>query len=231
VVTLYRDGRSVDPVDLLLLTLCVLLVVRARAGALATTLALAALVRESWIFVLPFAYVYWARRPLDAAAGRTTLAVAAPATAAYVAIRLGMPTTGRAQVVGYSGAFLAARWDVVTAAVSHWGTKLRRCFLALGPLWFVAPFAVPRLRLARAGLAWLALTAVALLFAADWGRVLFVLAPVAYPASAYVLRARTRLSWVVLAACLCCNAAYLAYMVDRGAANILHPAPPTYPVH
>jgi hypothetical protein len=230
VVTLFRDGRSVDPISLLVLAAGVLFVVRRQALALALTLLAGALVRESWVLVVPFAYAMWATRPLDPRLARTVLAVAAPASALYAAIRLGIPTIGRNQVVGYSGSFFAARWDVVTSALSDWAATLRRCFLALGPLWFVAPLAVGRVRLARAGLVWAGLLVAALAFAADWARVLLLLAPLAYPAAAFVLRRGARGAALVAAACACCNIAYLVYMIHSGHRNILHPHPPAYPV-
>lgn len=230
VVVLFRDGRSVDPFDLLALAAAAFFVMRRQTVALALTLVAAALVRESWVVVLPFAYAVWAIRPLDRVAAEKVVAVAAPAATLYVAIRLGISTIGRNQVVGYAGPFFAERWHVVTTALSDWTATLRRSFLALGPLWLVAPLAVRRLRFARAGLAWAALCAVSLTFAADWERVLLVLTPVAYPAAGFVLRRRPRAAVFIVAACMCCNVAYLAYMVASGYRNIVHPKPPAYPV-
>jgi hypothetical protein len=230
IVALFRGGRSVDPLSVLFLVAGAYLVLRRRLVLLAVCLVAAATVRETWVFAVVFAYALWASSIVDVRVARTVLIVAAPAIAGYAALRLGLSTVGRGQVVGYAGPFLAARKDVLGAAVTDVAVTARRCFLLFGLLWFVAPWSLRDLSYARRGLVLAGLCAISLSFAADWWRVLVLLAPVVYPVSAYVLRERTRTSVVVLALCLICNGLYLAYMTRSGYQNIRHPRPPAYPI-
>ena len=72
--------------------------------------------------------------------------------------------------------------------------EARRIFSSFGPLWFAAPFALPTLRYARAGLALFGCCLLGFLFARDWGRVILLSAPVMYVAGAHVLDDRRRLA-------------------------------------
>lgn len=230
VVALLRNGRTTDVATLLMMSAAALFIVRRRPVALATTLLLGAFVRESMLFMIPFAYAMWAERPLDRSAIRRVTAVSLPAVAAYAALRLSLPTVGREQVAGYSGPFLDARADVVAGAVEDWPTLLRRSFLVFGPLWLVAPFAFRGMRYARRGMVLVALCIVALTYAIDWPRVLLLLVPLVYPAAAWVLRARLRLAAGVAAGCVACSATYAVYMARTGIDNLDNPPPPAYSV-
>jgi hypothetical protein len=229
-VAALRDGRSVDPATLLVMSAAALFIVRRQTIPLAITLLIGAFVRESTMFLIPFAYAVWADRLFDVAAARRTAAVALPAAAVYVALRLALPTVGREQVIGYAGGFLHERVHVVRTALGDWRVALRRVLLAFGPLWLVAPFALKEMRYARRGLVLVALCAVAATYALDWERVFVLATPVIYPAAGFVLASRRRLALVVLAAWLAVIVGYAAHMQRSGVANIDHGSPPTYPV-
>ena len=108
---------------------------------------------------------------------------------------------------------------------------LRRIFIAFGPLWFAAPFALPDLRYARAGLALFACCLVSFLFARDWGRVMLLSAPVMYVAGAHVLNDRRRLAIVAVAAFVALDLGYAVYMQAHGVeSNIINGPLPSYPV-
>jgi hypothetical protein len=181
--------------------------------------------------MIPFAYAIWAERWLDRAALVRVCAVAAPAVAAYVALRLAIPTVGRDRVVGYNESFLSGRATVVRTVLEDWRVELRRVFLTFGPLWLIAPFALRRMDYARRGLVLVACCVAALTYALDWERVLLLAAPVIYPAAIFVLARTPRLRIAVLAGWLAIAVGYAVYMDRTGVArNIDGGAPPTYPV-
>src|SRR5207247_1719927 len=122
-----------------------------RPVAFGAVVAAGAFVRESALFLVPFAYAYWAERPWDRAAAKRVLLASAPGIAFYVALRAGIPTVGREQVRGYDAA-LGGRVDVVKDALGDPLVQARRVITAFGPLWLIAPFALRDLRFARAGL-------------------------------------------------------------------------------
>lgn len=229
-VAVLRNGRSVDPATLLVMCAAALFIVRRRPLALAVTLLLGAFVRESTMFLIPFAYAVWADRVVDLRAARRTLAVGLPAVAAYAALRAALPTVGRELVLGYGGGFLHERIHVVRTALIGWSGALRRVFLAFGPLWLVAPFAVRDMRYARRGLVLVALCAVAATWALDWERVFVLAAPVVYPAAGWVLKDRRRLAVAVLASWFAIIAGYAVYMQRTGVEHIDRTGLPTYPV-
>ncbi|HYV15535.1 MAG TPA: hypothetical protein VE972_05915 [Conexibacter sp.] len=230
-VALLRNGRSVDPATLLVMCAAALFIVRRQPVALAVTLLLGAFVRESTLFMIPFAYAVWADRWLDRAALARVCLVAAPAVAAYLALRLAIPTVGRAQVVGYNESFLSGRVTVVRTALRDWRVELRRVFLTFGPLWLIAPFALRRMTYAQRGLVLVACCVASLTYALDWERVLLLAAPVVYPAAGFVLGRAQRLRIPVLAAWLAIAAGYAVYMDRTGVVhNIDGGSPPTYPV-
>jgi hypothetical protein len=225
-----RQGRSVDPATVLVMFAGALAIVDRRPLALGAIVAAGALVRESAMFLVPFAYAVWAARPWDPQAARTVALASVPGVALYAALRLALPTVGREQVLGY-GSLLAGRVEVVKEALEGPFVQLRRLASAFGPLWLAAPFALRDLTFARRGLVLLAFCCVAMLFAADWGRIVFLAAPVLYVAAAWVLKSRPRLAVAAVAAFAAMNLGYAVYMDRTGVReNIIEGPLPTYPV-
>jgi hypothetical protein len=226
-----RQGRNVDAATVAVMVAAVLFMVDRRPRALAVTLAIGALTRESAMFLIPVAYAVWAERWWDLQAARRVAVVAAPAVVIYVALRLGLPTVGRAQVAGYGGSLLGGRVDVLRSGLDDLVVQLRRMFSVYGPLWFVAPFALRDMRLAQRGLVLVALCVVSMTFALDWGRIILLAAPIFYAAGAYVLRNRPRASAVVLVAFAVLIGVYAVYMDRSGVrTGIIENSPPPYPV-
>jgi hypothetical protein len=226
-----RQGRNPDALAVLAMLAGTLCVVDRRPRALAVVLLLGALVRETTLFLIPFAYAMWAQRRLDAAALRRTALAAAPALAAYAAVRGLVPTVGREHVLGYDKGLVAGRREVLDAAADQWWDQTRRVASAFGPLWLCLPFAVREMRFARAGLIVLGLVAASCLFALDWGRILFLAAPVVFVAAGWVLERHRRAATVVLVAFAAMSVGYAVHM-DRGGVvdGIDRAAPPPYPV-
>ena len=215
---LVRHGRDVDPVSVLVMILGTLLIVRRQRFALAVTLLLGITVRESTVFLVPFAYAVWAERLFDRDALRDTVLCAALPVAAYVALRLSIDAVGRQFEPGYSGPFFTARWDMIRTALSGGNApvELRRLAYAYGPLWLVAPFALRDLRFARRGLVLVALCVASMTYAYDWGRIIFLAAPVFYVASAHVLRGRRRLAIATVIVLLAVDVGYGIYLQAYG---------------
>ena len=198
---------------------------------LAAILLVGVTVRESALFLIPFAYAVWAERPIDSRALRRVVAVGAPAVVAYAVIRLAVPTVAREQVLGYDS-LLGGRLDVLRAAADDPQYPLRRVALAFGPLWLAAPFALRDLRYARAGLVLVACCLVSMTFALDWGRIILLAAPVVLVAAAWTLRDRATLAAAAVASLLAMDLGYAIYMEDLGGARdgIIDAAPPPYEV-
>jgi hypothetical protein len=226
-----RQGRNPDALAALFMFAGTLCAVDRRPRALALVLVLGAFVRETTLFLIPFAYAMWAQRPLDRAALRAVALAAAPAAIAYAALRGLVPTVGREHVLGYDRGLLAGRLEVLEAARDQWWEQTRRVASAFGPMWLCLPFAVRGMRFARAGLILLGLTAASCLFALDWGRILFLAAPVAFVAGGWVLERHRRATAAALAAFAAMNLGYAIHM-DRGGVveGIDRAAPPPYPV-
>ena len=217
-----RQGRNVDPETVLVMLAGGLAIADRRPLALGITIAVGATIRESALFLIPFAYAYWAARPIDAEQLKRTAAASLPGLAIYAAIRLGIPTTPN----GYGSAL-----DIVNEVLDNPKVELRRIFIAFGPLWLAAPFALRDLRYARAGLALFACCLVSFLFVRDWGRVVLLAAPVMYVAGAHVLNDRRRLAIVAVAAFAALDLGYAVYMQTHGVeANIINGPVPDYPV-
>jgi hypothetical protein len=225
-----RQGRNPDPLTALVMVAGALFIVERRPVPLAVTMLVGAFNRESALFLAPLAYAVWAERLVDARVLRDVALASVPAVAAFVTLRLAIPTVGREQVPGYGGSLLGGRVDVVEEALEAPGTQARRLFAIYGPLWAVAPFALRRMAFARRGLVLVALCAVACTFALDWGRVLFVAAPVVYAASAWVLDRRPAWRAPVFALLAVLVAGYAAYMQVEGVENLVEAGPPPYPV-
>jgi hypothetical protein len=225
-----RQGRAIDPESLLVMLAGTLAIVDRRPAVLALIVLAGALVRESSLFLIPFAYAIWAQRPLDADAAGRALAAGVPGVLAYGALRLGIPTVGREQVIGYDSA-LGGRVEVVRETLREPWVALRRLASAFGPLWLAAPFALRDLPFARRGFVLVALCAVSMTFAQDWGRIALLAAPVVYVAGAYVLDRRRTLAVVAVAAFAAMNVGYAIYMQDSGVESGLIGGPsPSYPV-
>jgi hypothetical protein len=226
-----RQGRNVDAATVAVMIAAVLFMIDERPRALAVTLAIGALTRESAMFLIPLAYAVWAERLIDVDALKRVAIVSGPAIAIYVALRLAIPTVGRELVVGYGGSLLGGRFDVLHDGLNQIATELRRMFTVYGPLWLIAPLALRDMRLARRGLVLVALCVVSMTFALDWGRIILLAAPIFYAASAFVLRDKRRLSIATLAAFAVLIVAYAGYMQHSGVrTGIIETGPPPYPV-
>jgi hypothetical protein len=226
-----RDGRNPDAVTMLFMMAATLLVVRRRPRALAVTLMVGVLFREAVLFVIPLAYAVWAVRAWDRRAAVRTLAIGAPAMAAYVALRLAIPTVGQSSVPGYGGSLVGERGHVVRLGLDSLATELRRMLSVFGPLWLLAPLALRGSRFARRGLALVACSLVSMTFALDWGRMIFLSAPAFYPAGAFTLTQRPRwrlATWIAFVALIL---GYAIYMDRHGVQHgiVENPLPP-YPV-
>ncbi|MDX6689451.1 MAG: hypothetical protein QOG15_908 [Solirubrobacteraceae bacterium] len=225
-----RQGRSPDPLTALVMVSGALFIVRGQPRALAATMLVGALNRESALFLAPLAYAVWARELFDRDALVRTLAIAAPAVVAFVALRLAIPTVGREMVPGYGGGIIGGRLDVLSDAGGGLGLQARRLASIYGPLWLLAPLALARFQFARRALVLAVLCAIAMTFALDWGRIAFIAAPAVYAAAAWTLQQRPRLLLPTLAACVALVVGYAGYMQHTGVDNIINTHPPPYPV-
>ena len=224
-----REGRNVDPESVLVMLAGAIAIVDRRRLAFAAILLVGAFVREAALFLIPFAYAIWAERPWDRRAARDALLASLPAVLAYAALRLTLPTVERENVLGYKS-LVGGRIEVLEKA---WDAKLvilRRLALAFGPLWLAFPFALRDMRYARRGLVLLATCAVGMLFALDWGRIVFLAAPVVVVGAAWVLDSRPRLAAATVAVFLAMSFGYVIYMEDFGGAQdgIIDAAPARY---
>jgi hypothetical protein len=225
-----RQGYNPDPMTILVMVTGALFIVEHRVVPLALTMLVGALNREAALFLAPLAYAVWAERPWDPAVLRRVAAAAAPAVAAFVALRLAIPTVGREQVPGY-GSLIGGRIDVLReAAVERPFEMVRRLGTVYGPLWILALPAFRAFWFARRGLVLIALCVVAFTFALDWGRIAALAAPVMYAAAAWTLARYPR--WLVptLAGCALVIVGYAVYMDGPGMTNLIEAGPPPYPV-
>jgi hypothetical protein len=225
-----RQGRNPDPLTILVMVCGALFIVARCPKALAATMLIGALNRESALFLGPLAYAVWAGRPLDRAVFVRVLAVTTSALVAFMALRLTIPTVGREQVPGYGGSLIGGRLEVLESALSSPQVEARRLATIYGPLWLLAPLALRDFWFARRGLVLVVLCLVAMTFALDWGRIAFIAAPVVYAAAAWTLERRPRLLVPTLAACAVMIFGYAAYMQIAGTDNITRQSPPPYPV-
>jgi hypothetical protein len=223
-----RNGREVDVAAILVITLGCLFIVRRQRVALAITLLVATTVHESCLFLIPFAYAVWARRPIDRDALRDVVLVAAVPVILYVFLRSSIVAVGEQYQPGYGGPFFHDRIEVIRDGLrGHgWAAELRRMVIVYGPLWVAAAFALRHMRFARRGLVLFALCVASMTFAIDWGRMVFFAAPVVYVAAAYALRDRRRLAIVAVAGLLALDLGYAVYMQVHGVKHGLDSAPP-----
>lgn len=225
-----RQGYNPDPLTVLVMVTGALFVVDRRPVPLAVTMLVGALNRESALFLAPLAYAVWAQRPLDRAALVRVLAVAAPAVAAFCALRFAIPTVGKEMVPGYGASLIGGRVEVLGDGLRAWNVEARRLALIYGPLWLLAPLALRDFPFARRALVLAPLCVLAMTFALDWGRVAFVAAPVVYAAAAWTLYRRPRLLAPALALCALMIVGYAAYMQLAGTQNIIDAGLPPYPL-
>ena len=226
-----RQGAGVDPESVVVMFAGTLAIVDRRPLVLGVILLVGVFVRESTLFLIPFAYAVWANRLWDGPTLLRVATVSLPALMAYTALRLAIPTVAREQVLGYDS-LLGGRADVLRAAADDPEYPLRRVALAFGPLWLAAPFALRDLRFARQGLVLIACCLVAMTFALDWGRIILLAAPVVLVAAGWVLKDRPKLAAAAVAAFLALDLGYAVYMEDFGGAQdgVIDAAPPPYEV-
>jgi hypothetical protein len=215
---LVRGGRDIDPASVLVLMLGCLFIVRRRLVALSITLLIGVAVRESTLFLIPLAYAVWAERPLDRQALRDVALVGLVPAGVYIALRISIDTFGRRTVPGYASSFFTNRWNIVKVALGGGsaGIEARRLAYTFGPLWLVAPFALRDLRFARRGLVLVVLCLAGMTFAYDWGRIIFLAAPVVYVAAGHVIRNRRWLAAAVVIALLAVDIGYGIYLQVYG---------------
>ncbi len=213
-IVVIRHGRSIDPATTLVMVLGTLFIVRRQRVALAVTILIGVAVKETSLFLIPFAYAVWASRPLDPRAARDVAIVGIAPVAGYIAVRLGVQAIGSQYTPGYGGPFLKARLDVFRQVFT--GVQLRRIAYAFGPLWLVAPFALRDLSFARRGLVLVALCVDAMTVSYDAGRIIFLAAPVFYVAAAWVVNLRRRLAIITVAALFALDVGYAIYMQAYG---------------
>ncbi len=226
-----RQGYNPDPVTVLVMVTGALFVAERRPAALAVTMLVGALNRESALFLAPLAYAVWAQRPLDRAALARVLAAAVPALVAFCALRVAIPTVGRELVPGYGASLIGGRLEVLGDGLrAFFDVEARRLALVYGPLWLLAPLALRGCSFARRGLVLAPLCLIAMTFALDWGRVAFVAAPVVYAAAAWTLHRRPRLLAPALGLCALMIFGYAAYMQLAGTQNIIDAGLPPYPL-
>jgi hypothetical protein len=213
-VVLLRHGRSIDPASILVMILGSLFIVRRQKLALSLTILIGIAVKETSVFLIPFAYAVWAQRLVDRRALRDVALISAGPIAAYIALRVSITAIGNQYTPGYTGSFLEARVDVFRQVFT--GIQLRRLAYAFGPLWLVAPFALRDLPFARRGLVLVALCVIAMSVSFDAGRIIFLAAPVFYVAAAFVLEPRRRLAVLTVIALFALDIGYAAYMQTYG---------------
>jgi len=226
-----RAGRNPDAMTMLFMMATTLFVVERRTRALTLTLLLGALFREAVVFVIPLAYAVWAVRALDAKAARSAILSGAPALLALAALHLTIGSVGESMVPGYGGSLIGQRLTVVESGVGSLFAEARRMFSIYGPLWLAAPLALRGSRFARRGLVLVACSLASMTFALDWGRMIFLSAPVFYPAGAHTLTRHPRWRIPALAALALLILVYAIYMDRSGVLHgIIDNSPPPYPV-
>jgi hypothetical protein len=220
-----------DPESVFVMLAGAIAIVDRRRLAFAVIVLIGVFVRESSLFLIPFAYAVWAEKVWDPDTLRRVLAASMPGVLAYAALRVAIPTVAREQVLGYDS-LLGGRIDVLQAAAEDPQYPLRRVALAFGPLWLAAPFALRDLKYARRGLVLVACCLVSMTFALDWGRIILLAAPAVLVAAAWVLKERPRLALAAVGAFLAMNIGYAVYMEDFGGAQdgIIDASPPPYEV-
>ncbi|MBV9310761.1 MAG: hypothetical protein JOZ73_08010 [Solirubrobacterales bacterium] len=209
-VVLLRNGRSIDPATTLVMVLGCYLIVRRQKVWLALTIVVGVAVKETSLFLIPFAYAVWADSLVDRRVLRDVALIAVAPIALFIALRTSISAIGNQYVPGYGGSLLGARLKVFEKVFS--GVELRRLAYALGPLWLVAPFALASVSFARRGLVLIALCFAAMAVSFDAGRIIFLAAPVFYVAAALVVDQRPRLALATVLAMFALDIGYALYM-------------------
>jgi len=226
-----RDGRNPDAMTMLFMMAATLFIVERRIRVLTVTLLVGVLFREAVAFVIPLAYAVWAVGALDAKAARAAILSGAPALLALAALHLTIGSVGEGMVPGYGGSLIGQRLIVVESGLGSLFTEARRMFSIYGPLWLAAPLALRGSRFARRGLVLVACSLASMTFALDWGRMIFLSAPVFYPAGAHTLTRRPGWRIPALAAFALLILGYAIYMDRSGLLHgIIDNPPPPYPV-
>jgi hypothetical protein len=226
-----REGRNTDIATIFLMLLATLFVVRRSGALLAVALALGVLVRESELFIVPLAYAVWAERWWDPAAAKRVLLCSLPAIAIYAGLHIFINSVGEAKVPGYGGSLVGQRFTVIKTGLDSAAVEARRMLLAFGPLWIAAPLALAGMRFARRGLVLVVACLLSMTFALDWGRMIFLAAPVFYPAGAYTLTAHARWRRPALVLFAAIIAGYAIYMAHSGVrTGIIDNPLPSYPI-
>jgi hypothetical protein len=217
-VVLLRHGRSIDPASILVMVLGCLFIVRHQKLALGVTILVGVAVRESSLFLIPLAYAVWAQTFVDRKALRDVALISALPIVAYVVLRTSIDAVGRQYIPGYTGPFIKARIDMIREAFSGGGlsSEVRRVGYTYGPLWLAAPFALASVPFARRGLVLVALCVISMTFAFDWGRIIFLAAPVFYVAAAAVVQQRRRLALLTVIGLFALDLGYAIYMETYG---------------
>ena len=224
-VALLRHGRNIDPATILVVILGCVFIVRRQKLALAVTLLIGVAVKETSLFLVPFAYAVWARRLVDRDALRDVALVSVTPVAGYVALRTSIPATGSQYTPEFRGSFVHVRLEVFRQAFS--GSEPRRLAYTYGPLWVVAPFALLGVPFARRGLVLIAVCLLAMTVSYDSPRIIFLAAPVFYVAAALVLQNRRRLALATVIALFAMDVGYAGYMQVHGAQQGLDTNPAT----
>ena len=224
-----RQGRNPDPLTVLVMVTGALFIVQRRPLPLALTMLVGAFNRESALFLGPLAYAVWAERLFDLHILRRVGLAMLPAIAAFVTLRLAIPTVGREQVPGY-GSLWGGRITIVREVLEQPGVAGRRLLSTYGPLWLLAPIGFVGSQFARRGLVLVALCAVACTFAMDWGRIAAIATPVVYVAAAWTVVRFPRTYVPTLVGCAVLVIGYAAYMQLVGVQNLIDAGPPPYPV-
>jgi hypothetical protein len=213
-VVLLRHGRSIDPATTLVMVAGALFIVRRQRLALAITVLIGVAVKETSLFLVPFAYAVWARRPLDREAARDTALIAIAPVVGYVVLHLSVSAIGHEYTPYATGSFLHARLNVFRQVFT--ATELRRVALAYGPLWIAAPFALLSLPFARRGLVLVAECVAAMTVSYDAGRIIFLAVPVFFVAAAWSTKDRRRLATAMVACLFAVDVGYALYMQVHG---------------
>jgi hypothetical protein len=217
VVSLHQ-GRNVDPESIAILLAGTIAIVDRRPVALGAIAFGGVFVRETALFLLPFAYAVWANRLWDRQAIKTVVLASAPAVMAYAAMRLWIPAVYRDQVVGYDS-LIGGRREILSKASANWKEDVRRMASAFGPLWLTFPFALKESAFVRRGLVLVACCLVSMLFALDWGRMIFMALPVFLVGGGIVLQPRPRLAVLAVGTLAFLCFGYAIYMEDFGGAQ------------
>jgi hypothetical protein len=102
--------------------------------------------------------------------------------------------------------------------------------LSYGPIWIAAPFALRDLPFARRGLVLVGRCVAAMTFAFDWGRIIFLAAPVFYVAAAWAVRDRRRWALALVIGLFALDLGYAIYMQTYGTSHGIDSSVSSVPV-